>query len=120
MRIAVTAVRGDLTADVDKKFGRAAYFTIFDSETGRHNVLDNSENVKAAHGADIQAASRVLSEGVDVILTGHCGPRAFGTLTGAGIDIITGVSGTVNDAIKEHGGGGYQESTEPDVESHWQ
>ncbi len=101
MRIAITAREPRVDAEVDPRFGRAAYFAVFDSEADTVEFKDNNQNVEAAHGAGIQAGSTVAGFGVSVVLTGDCGPKATKTLEAAGIEIVTGVTGTVQEAYRQ-------------------
>ena len=59
MKIAVTAKETSLEADVDPRFGRAAYILLVDPENMKFEVLDNAENANALKGAGIQAECAV-------------------------------------------------------------
>ena len=100
MKIAVTSKGTGLDAQVDPHFGRAAYIIIVNPESLEFDVIDNSENANAFKGAGIQAASMVSGKGVEVLLTGSCGPNAFKALNAAKIKVAGDVSGIVRDAIK--------------------
>ena len=56
MKIAVSAQGPDLNSPVDPRFGRAAYFIIYDTDSRGFDVLRNVENAGASQGAGIQAA----------------------------------------------------------------
>jgi predicted Fe-Mo cluster-binding NifX family protein len=101
MKIAVTSLEKDLDSKMDPKFGRAAFILIIDTETLEFEALDNSENVNAFKGAGIQAAAMVGNKGAKVLLTGHCGPKAFDTLDAVGIKVVNDVMGTVRAVVKE-------------------
>ena len=101
MKIAVTSLGKDLDSEVDPKFGRAAYFLIVDTETLEFEVLDNSENVNSFRGAGTQAGAMVGNSGAKVLLTGHCGPKAFDTLDAVGIKVVNDAMGTVRTVVKE-------------------
>lgn len=94
----VTSQGNDLDAPIDLRFGRCSYFVIVDTESMEIAVLNN-DAAASSHGAGIQAAQRVVSSGVDVVITGHLGPNAFPALKDAGISVLTAPSGTVRDAI---------------------
>jgi len=100
MKIAVTAKGGDLNSEVDPRFGRAAFIIIVDTETMGYEVIDNNANVHAFKGAGIQAATTISERGVEVLLTGYCGPNAFRTLEAAGIKVGSDTTGTVAGAIE--------------------
>ncbi len=100
MKIALTSTGKTLNSQVDPRFGRAASFIIFDVETGEINVVNNTQNANLPQGAGIQAAQNVSRCGVDYVITGHCGPKAFRTLQSAGIKILVGASGTVGEMIE--------------------
>lgn len=119
MRIAITSEGKELNAKLDPRFGRSAYFIIVDPETMAFEVVENSQNLNLPQGAGIQAGKTVADNKVDVLITGHCGPKAFKVLQGAGVKIVTGAGGTVADAIAQFNIGGLETSTEADVEGHW-
>jgi predicted Fe-Mo cluster-binding NifX family protein len=54
-----------------------------------------------------------------MLITGNCGPKAFDVLNQAGIKILTGASGTVNDAINSFRNGELVATNGPNVEGHW-
>ncbi len=119
MKIAVTARGPEMTSDVDPRFGRARYFVIIDTETGASETIDNQSGVEAGSGAGVQAAARVAGLGVKYLLTGHCGPNAFRTLAGAGVEVITSVEGTVEDAVAKFKRGELSSTDAADVNGHW-
>jgi predicted Fe-Mo cluster-binding NifX family protein len=117
MKIALSATAPSLDAEVDPRFGRCQYFVIVDPHTMEFEALDNS-NAMTAGGAGISTAQMIGGKGVGVVLTGNCGPNAYQTLSAAGIQIITGVSGRIKDAIEAFKAGNFQSSTQPTVGSH--
>jgi predicted Fe-Mo cluster-binding NifX family protein len=119
MKIAVTAQGTDLGAAVDPRFGRTQYFIVVDTETQEVSVVDNQVNLNAAQGAGIQAGKNVVELGVQAVITGHVGPKAFATLQAGGIDVYNGASGTVNNAIEQFNSGKLQRAQTADVEGHW-
>jgi len=119
MKIAISAVSHDLNADVDSRFGRARVFVIYDTDSGEYKPLENTVQMNAVQGAGIQTAQNLANVGVNAVLTGHCGPKAYKTLTAAGIDIYADVTGTVADAIKAFVSGNLTKASGPDVEGHW-
>ncbi len=100
MKVAVTAQAGELTSDLDPRFGRAKWFVIVDTETGEHEGMDNSAGVNAPSGAGIATGQKIVDSGATVVITGHCGPNAERVLTQAGIRIVERVGGTVAEAIE--------------------
>jgi len=119
MKIAVTSKGTDLASEVDPRFGRASYILIIDSETFDFEVLDNKVNVNALKGAGIQAASMVSDKGVEVLLTGFCGPNAFKTLKAAKIGVANDAGGSVRDAVQTFLDGKLPLSDGANVEGHW-
>jgi predicted Fe-Mo cluster-binding NifX family protein len=118
MKIAVSATAPSLDAEVDPRFGRCQYFIIVDPQSMEFEALDNS-NAMAAGGAGISTAQMIASKGVEVVLTGNCGPNAYQTLSAAGIQVITGVSGKIKDAIEAFKAGRFQSSSQPSVGNHY-
>ena len=119
MKLAVTSTGKGLDANLDPRFGRAAYFIIVDPNTMTFEVVENKQNLNLPQGAGIQAGKTIVDNQVDAIITGHCGPKAFKVLQSAGIKIMTGAGGTVTDAIAQFNNGELEISAEADVEGHW-
>ncbi len=118
MKIAVTATAADLNADIDPRFGRCQYFVIVDSDTMAVDTMENS-SASAGGGAGIATAQTIVGKGVEVVLTGNCGPNAYQVLTAAGIKVVTGVSGKVSDAIEDYKSGKLKASSQPNVAEHF-
>ena len=117
MKIAVTSVGAQMDAQVDPRFGRAAYFAMIDTETMAFEALENA--CPAAGGAGINSAKVVIDAGAKALLTGHCGPNAERTLRAGGVALYTGVAGTVAEAVERFKAGQWQEAAGPNVESHF-
>ena len=100
MKIAVSATGTGLDAQVDPRFGRCQYFIIIDPDTMEFEAVANSAAM-AGGGAGVSAAQMVAGKGVDAVLTGNCGPNAFAVLGSAGIKVMVGVTGTVQDAVQD-------------------
>ena len=112
MKIAISATGADLNAEVDPRFGRCSYFIIVDPDTMQFEAVAN-ESANAAGGAGISAAQMIVGKGVEAVLTGNCGPNATQVLSPAGIKIITGASGKVQDAVESYKAGKLQPGTPP-------
>ena len=118
MKIAVSATGSGLEAEVEPRFGRCPYFIIVDTDTMKFEVMDNS-SAMAAGGAGISAGQMVANKGVQAVLTGNCGPNAYQVLSAAGIQIVTGVSGKVRDAVEAYKFGNFQATSQPTVGAHF-
>jgi predicted Fe-Mo cluster-binding NifX family protein len=119
MIIAVTAQGKDLQGEVDPRFGRAKHFLLVDTETMRFEVVQNEQNLSLPQGAGIQAAQNVVNQEPEVVLTGNCGPKAFKTLQAAGIKVVVGVSGKIEDAIQAYLRDEFEHAKDANVEGHW-
>lgn len=119
MKVAITSTGKDLASPVDSRFGRAQYFIIVDTETDSYTVMDNSQNVNAMQGAGIQAAKNVSDAGARAVVTGNVGPKAFNTLNSAGVEIYTGASGTVQDALDAFKAGSLKSAGKANVQGKW-
>lgn len=119
MRIAVTSQGQTLDSQVDSRFGRAGCFVVVDTDTGEFSVADNTQNLSAAQGAGIQAGANVVKLGVEAVVTGHVGPKAFATLQAGGVGVYTGATGTVAEAVEQFKAGALTAQSAADVEGHW-
>lgn len=119
MKVAVTTTGNTLDSPIDPRFGRAQKFAIVDTESDAIEIVDNTQNLNAVQGAGIQAGETIVRSGVKRVITGHCGPKAFRTLQAAGIEVITGASGTVGETVERFKAGELTSTDRPDVEGHW-
>ena len=118
MKIAVSAMGTDLDAQVDPRFGRCQYFIIVDSDTLEYESIENPY-IGAVGGAGIQSGQLISEKGAQIILTGNVGPNAFQALSAAGLQIITGVTGTVKSAIQRFSSGQLQPISGATVPDHF-
>jgi len=120
MRVIVTANNPNLDDALDTRFGRAQCFILFDTDTGDHEVIENTQNLNAAQGAGIQAARNVVNANAQAIVTGNVGPKAFATLTAGNVAIyLCQDACSVKDALKKYQNGELQPVTQANVEGHW-
>jgi len=118
MKIAISSTGYDLDAEVDQRFGRCRYFIIVDPDNMKFETVDNS-GAQVGGGAGIATAQMITGKGVEAVLTGNCGPNAFQVLSAAGIKVITGVSGKVQDTVRDYKAGSLQPTSQPNVPGHF-
>lgn len=117
MKIACSTQGATLDAQIDPRLGRAAYFLIIDTDSQAVEALDNSAG--ASGGAGIQAAQMLASKGVQVVITGNCGPNAFATFQAANIAVYTGASGMAREALAQYQQGKLTAAGQPNVGGHF-
>ncbi len=110
MKVAITSTGPTLDSPVDPRFGRCAYFIIVDTDTLEYQAIPNPA-VNATGGAGTMAAQFVASQGVQAVVTGEVGPNALAALQAAGIGMITGITGTVREAVERIRSGNFSIST---------
>lgn len=119
MKIVITSTGNDLDSEIDQRFARAKNFIVYDTENDEFEVVDNSQNLNASHGAGPQAVLNISNLQAEYVITGHCGPNAFRTLEAAGIKVIVGQKGTVGEVIKQFKDGVLKPTDSPDTQRHW-
>lgn len=100
MKIAISALRPSETDLMESRFGRAAWFMVYNDELKSWESVENTVNLDAPQGAGIQTAEMLAKMGVDVVVVGYCGPKAFHVLQEAGIRVFTDVTGSVKEALE--------------------
>jgi len=100
MKVAVSADAPSLDAQIEPRFGRAPYFVFVDTNTMDAEIVENPF-ITQMSGVGIQTAQLVVEKGVQAVITGNVGPKAFQGLSAAGIQIITRSGGTVREAVEE-------------------
>ena len=119
MKIAVSSTNKSSDSQVDPRFGRAGCFMIYDSGTKMWECLDNNQNLQSAQGAGIQSAALIVNSGCQVLITGHCGPKAFAALSKASVEVYTVAGGTAEEAAAAFERGKLEKLESADVEGHW-
>jgi predicted Fe-Mo cluster-binding NifX family protein len=75
--------------------------------------------MNAAQGAGIQAAQLLVNLGVEAVITGHVGPKAFRTLKAAGVNIYLSEAATVEEALHLFRENLLSRTDEANVQGHW-
>ena len=86
-KVAISCEGPNLEDQVDPRFGRAAGFIIMDQASGEHTYVVNGENQMRGTGAGIATAELMAKNGVELVLTGYVGPKAFQALKAAGVKV---------------------------------
>ncbi len=118
MLIAITSEGPTLEARIDQRFGRCPYFLIVNTDDLSFEAIENT-NAMLGGGAGIQSAQMIAGRGVTHVLTGACGPNAYQVLSAAGIEVITGCTGNVRDAIRQFQEGIFTATGGPNVADHY-
>ena len=109
MRIAISADGPNLNAKAGYRFGTSQYLVIVDAESGGFEAVPNP-GASTQRGAGMQAIVLAISKDVKTVLTGYCSPTAYNHLKANGIEVLTGVSGTVGEVIEKYKRGDLRKS----------
>lgn len=99
MMIAVSTKGQDKESMLDRRFGRCDYFQIYDTDTKKYHTIKNL-GVDSGGGAGIAAASQLIDEKAEVIITGNLGPNAFELIEKAEIKAYSCEEVSVSKAIE--------------------
>jgi predicted Fe-Mo cluster-binding NifX family protein len=114
MKLAISSTGNSMESEVDVRFGRCPYFVFVelkDKEIKGHEIIENI-SANQTGGAGITAAELVAEKGVQAVLTGNVGPRAFSVFSQFNIAVYQ-VSGKVSDAVKAFADGKLKKIQEP-------
>jgi len=101
MKIAVSSEGPDLEAKVADRFSTAKYLLIIDLDNGEYEAVPNPVTMRQ-QGAGIQAIVLAVSKGAKAVLTGYASPAVANQFKSSGIEILTGMTGTVRDAVEQY------------------
>ena len=118
MKIAVTATGEKIESEIDPRFGRCAFFIIYDLESGDFQAVPNPGR-EASGGAGPQATQAVADTGVEAVITGNLGPNAAQALQAINIPVYQFQNGTVAEAIEKYKAGELESISGPTVKSHF-
>jgi predicted Fe-Mo cluster-binding NifX family protein len=100
MKIAIATKGKTISSRVDDRFGRCPYFLVFDTKSMTTETIENPGQ-KEKNAAGIRACQMLIAKDIDAVVVKNIGHNALVTLTGAGMDVYTVVSGTVSAAIEK-------------------
>jgi predicted Fe-Mo cluster-binding NifX family protein len=87
MKIAITSTGNTLESQIDERFGRCAFFVIYDIETKATEFIPNPHK-DAESGAGPAAVQLVASRGVSKIVAGEFGMKIKSLLDSLKIQMI--------------------------------
>ena len=99
MKIAIATTSQQADAQIAMQGARAPYYLFFDTEHGSNETLPNPSS-RIERGAGRQAATFLISKGVDKVVAGDFGPTFRAELEASGV-ICTKLTGTVAKIITE-------------------
>ena len=109
MKVAVSATGSDLTASVDRRFGRCPWFLFVDGASLDFEAVEN-KNADDASGAGTACAQLVLEHDAEAVISGQVGPNAFEALKQGGVTIfIAPEEMTVKEALTQYKAGGLRQ-----------
>jgi len=87
MKIAITSTGNSPDSKIDMRFGRCAYFVIYNTESGSTEFIPNAnkENVEGAGPASVQL---VASRGVKKVVSGEFGAKVKSIFDSLQIQLI--------------------------------
>lgn len=104
-RIAICANTDSASALVDGRFGRCAYFMLWDEEQQSFGAIRNS-GLDSNQGAGTGASQELLQRGVGHLICNRIGPKAFTVMQKAGVKIYAASEGlTLEIALKQYKNG---------------
>jgi len=115
VKIAISADGSNLNAKVGHKFGTSQYLVIVDLESGDCEAVPNP-GASGQRGAGMQAIVLAIGRDVKVVLTGYCSPTVYNQLEANGIEVLTGVSGTVGEIVEKYKRGDVKKSAGAEAE----
>ena len=90
-----------------------------DTDTGQQTAVDNTEGANAVQGAGVHAGQMLARLGVQAVVTGHVGPKAWSALQAARIGVYAVDGGTAEQATQAFLAHQLRELSQPDVRGHW-
>ena len=119
MKIAISTSGQSMDSKLDLRFGRCAYFLIYDTEKEDMRAVAN-QGQTASGGAGITASQQLIDEKADIIITGSLGPNAFELLEKAEIKAYKGEAVSVRSILEKYKKGELSEIKEAGPSHHGQ
>lgn len=75
MKVAIGLEENSYESQVDRRFGRASFFILIDTDSNDYEIIENEAKDEAT-GAGLKVVKNLMSLGVDEIIAGEIGPKA--------------------------------------------
>lgn len=87
MKTAITSTGNSLQSTLDERFGRCAWFVIYDTETGSVEFIPNSGK-KADEGAGLAAVELIAGRKAEMVVSGEFGFKIKSVLESLNIQMV--------------------------------
>ena len=98
MKTIITSSGDKLSSEFDLRFGRAAWFCLYDEETGKSEFYENKYS-NAQGGAGSKASEFIIEIGATKVISGDFGPKAKDLLEKFNIQMV--ILEAENNTIKD-------------------
>ena len=102
--IAIASTGDSLNSSIDRTFGKAEKFIIYNLNVDTFTVIDN-EYAYSSSSAGTQVAWEMIERKVEAVITQGCGQKSFSILNSSNIKVFRNVKGTVKDAVENYKNG---------------
>ncbi len=114
MKVAISSSGTTLESIIEARFGKCPYFIIYDTDSNIFSYIENKER-QETEGGGIKVAQMISDVEVDSVITVNIGPNAYGVLSTDLIEVYSGVTGTVKNAINRFKNDELEPVSEPDA-----
>ncbi len=87
MKTVITSSGNELTSPFDKRFGRAAWFCLYDEKTRERTFFEN-QYMNANSGVGTKAAEKMVEWNAGKVISGDFGPKAKDLLDQFNIQMV--------------------------------
>ena len=99
MIIGIPIDKDSMEANVSANFGRANFFLIHNTESGKNDFLVNTA-AQSAGGAGIKAAQMIVDNKVEALISPRLGLNAAEVINSQNIKLFQSIKGTIEDNLK--------------------
>ena len=117
MKIAISSPNGNPDSPFQERFGRSEFFLLFDEGKNHWQDLKNPA-VHSRGGAGPQVVQLLADSGVDAVISGRFGPKAFEALQAAEMTVYLGRKGTPRELVEAVRQGNLERVTGPTGPGH--
>jgi len=91
-----------LDSRLDSRFGRAAYFLVYDTEKEKVLSIDENTFKNEDSGVGIKTGAFVIEKGCRAVVGAHTGPKISEILREANVTMIAETEGTVKEVLDRY------------------